>query len=77
MMVYLVANRVADWFYMRPSGCCSGLGRMLRNHLGTIVFAALLMPFVKILQLFVKCFIGDPNTGCARMWQPYLGRYIE
>jgi hypothetical protein len=50
---------------------------MLRNHMGTITFAALLIPFVKILRLFVKCCIGDPNSGCVRVWQPLLRSQIE
>ena len=32
VMVYLVGNRVADWFYGRPSGCCVGLGRLFKHQ---------------------------------------------
>lgn len=66
VMVYLIANAVADWYYMRGEKCFSGVGRMFAYHIGTITFASLLIPFVKVIQLMLKCCIGDPGQGGCR-----------
>lgn len=73
VMVYLVSNRVADWYYGRPSGCCEGLGRLLRNHLGTIMMATVLIPFVKTNQVLVWILLGDPYSSRTQVLWPFLG----
>ena len=77
IMVYLVANRAADWFYGRKSSCCEGLGRLFSHHLGTIAFAAFIIPIVKLMQLVAWVFIGDPKSGRALFLQPFLGACLQ
>lgn len=77
VMVYLVGNRVADWFYGRRSGCCVGLGRLFTHHLGTITYAAIVIPFIKLLQLVVWCLVGGPNSTRSACLRPFLGSCLQ
>jgi hypothetical protein len=54
VMVFLVATSAADWYYQRGSSFCSGLGRLMGAHIGSLTFASIIVSLVKIVQLILE-----------------------
>ena len=50
-LVFLIATACAIWYYgLDQNYLCTGLGRIVKNHIGSFTFAALLVTIVTMLR---------------------------
>lgn len=68
VMVFLIASAAADWYFQRgDGGCCTGVARLLRAHIGSITFASIIITIVKIAQTAVDSAARDSDNLCAQI----------
>ena len=66
VLTFLIATACSVWYYgLQDSYLCTGIGRINRYHIGSITFAANVITFLKILQIFVFQKNNADNT-CIR-----------
>jgi hypothetical protein len=55
VLSFFISTACSLWYYGKDEGYfCTALGRINKNHLGSLTFAALLLAIVRVMQLLVN-----------------------
>ena len=54
-MVFLVATATAMWYYnVEGNYLCIGIGRIIKYHIGSFTFAAIILTLIKMARQMVE-----------------------